>query len=267
MSENVKHLPIPQAAQQTSLTTIESFDELVQRSEFFAKSALIPTSLRGKPADVAIILQMGVEVGIGPMQALNGIEVIQGRPTVKPEMMLALIKARVPEAYIKIEVDPVKTIATCTMAPSRDRLDESFTSVWDMPRAVKAGLANKDNYKSQPLVMLKWRAVGEAARTVFSHLTRGIYAEEEMAYHDPSQSQDKGKEITDAIRASQMAAQQPQASSITPVPPPVIEAEHRKVEELPKEPVEPAFDPLGDYVAKVGKGWSDTSSKNSTLDR
>src|SRR5690606_25452238 len=84
----------PQKAQALAIT---NFDSLLRVSEFLAQSSLIPVSLRQKPADVAIVLSQGQELGLGPMQSLNGIEVIQGRPTIKPEMALALIRARIPD--------------------------------------------------------------------------------------------------------------------------------------------------------------------------
>lgn len=162
---------------------IASWEDLMGRAEFFAKSQLIPTTLRGKPADVAIILQMGWELGIDPMQAINGIEVIQGKPCVKPEMALALIRARVPGAVIQIKSGPES--CTVLMSRSKDDMSDAYETTWDKERARLMGLLNKDNYKNQLATMLKWRAVGDAARTVFPDLTKGLYVAEEMLDQDP----------------------------------------------------------------------------------
>lgn len=154
--------------------SIQAFERLEVMATKLAQSKLIPTALQNKPADVVIILQMGYELDMGPMQALNGIDVIQGKPSVKPEMQVAMIKSKAPDAYISIESDPVKMSVTVTMAPSRSRMDEKFVTTWDMKRARDMQLDTKDNYKKQPLVMLKWRALGEAARSVFPHITKGL---------------------------------------------------------------------------------------------
>lgn len=152
-----------------------SWNDMQRMAKAFSMSALIPSHLKGKFEDVLVLMQQGRELDIGPVQALNGINVIQGKPSVSPELQLALIRERAPEAFIKIEADDAKLEVRVTMAPSRARMDEGFTSTWDMKRAKLMGLDAKDNYKKQPLTMLKWRAVGEAARTVFPHITKGLY--------------------------------------------------------------------------------------------
>ncbi len=151
---------------------IQGWDDLIKRSEYLSQSQLVPLSLRGKPHDIAIVLQMGMEVGFSSMQALNSIEPIQGKPTIKPEAQLGLIYQNCPGAVIEIEVDTVKLIARVSMARSKD--SKPFVSVWDMDRAKKMGLATKDNYIKQPATMLRHRAVGEAARTVFPDVMRGL---------------------------------------------------------------------------------------------
>lgn len=159
---------------------ITNYDELQKRAIEIAKSSLIPVALRNKPADVAIILMQGAELGMAPLQALNSINVIQGKPTLGSEGGIALIRSKAPEAFIKIEMEPQSLLVKCTMAPSKERMDESFTSIWDMARAKEMGLVDKDNYKKQPLTMLKWRAVGEAARTVFPHILKGLKLDAEI---------------------------------------------------------------------------------------
>jgi hypothetical protein len=158
---------------------VTSWEDMQRMANAFAKSALIPQHLHNKFNDVLVILQTAKELNIPPMQAINGINVIQGKPSISPELQLALIRSKIPDAFVKIEVDEAKVSVKCTMAPSKERIDESFTSTWDMNRAKAMGLENKDNYRKQPITMLKWRAVGECARTVFPHVTRGLYNTEE----------------------------------------------------------------------------------------
>lgn len=158
---------------------VNSWNDMQRMAQAFSTSSLIPAHLKGKFADVLVILQQSKELGIGPMQGLNGINVIQGKPSVSPELQLALVRSAVPDAYIKVEVDHEKLVAKCTAAPSRDRMDEGYTSLWDMKRAKEMGLDTKDNYRKQPATMLKWRAIGEALRTVFPHVTKGLYNFEE----------------------------------------------------------------------------------------
>lgn len=141
-------------------------------TSMLAKSPLIPQSLRGKPADVFTILLMGRELGLEPMASLNNIHVIQGKPTMSAPMMIALVRRTYPDARIKIEVDEKAKVAKCTAARHQKDPDP-YTSTWDMNRAQMMNLIGKDNWKKQPMTMLKWRAVSDAIRTVFSDVLIG----------------------------------------------------------------------------------------------
>ncbi len=155
-----------------------AFNVMVKRSEFLARSQIIPKSLQGKPADIMVIFMMAMELDIPPMQALNGINVIQGKPTISPQLMLALIKKRLPNAYIKIV--EAEGEVECTMARDKSHLDDVFVSKWNFEKAKKMGLVSKDNYQKQLNTMLRWRAVGEAARIVFPDIISGTYLPDEF---------------------------------------------------------------------------------------
>lgn len=233
MSAEIKQLPV---SSQTGEVAIQSWGDLMQRAEFFAKSALIPQPLRNKPADVAIILQMGWELGIPPMQALNGIDVIQGRPAVKPELLIALIRSRLPNAYIKIESTEAE--ARVTMARDRNSLEEAYTATWNMQKAAKLNLASKDNYRTQPGTMLRWRAIMEAGRVIFPDMLKGLYSNDEIEGTSEAPVEDKGQKISETI--AQAAAEVNRESII-------------EVKGLPIEPIEPEEPeaephPILDYV-------------------
>ncbi len=94
-------------------TGIES-DQLANGMRFaqlVAKSTLAPTAFRGKPEDILIAIMMGHEVGLKPMQSLQNIAVINGRPSLWGDAMLALVQAHPKFEYIKEEDDGVQ--ATC----------------------------------------------------------------------------------------------------------------------------------------------------------
>lgn len=171
-----------------SLTTQDSglavFDatalnQAYEFSEKLAKSSIVPNQLRGKPADIMVVLQTGIEMGLSPMMSLRSVDVIHGTPALKPQTMLALIRSRFPKALIDIKDDGVGT-ATVRMARDRDYPDEGFTSVWTTERAQTMGLLSKDNWKKQKITMLRWRAVGEAARLTFPDLLMGLYSSQEV---------------------------------------------------------------------------------------
>jgi hypothetical protein len=179
MSEVTKEVEVIDKSGDITDKVVGSWNDMQRMAKAIAASALVPDHLKNKPTDVLVILQTAKELDIPPMQGVNGINVIKGKPSISPELQLALIRSRAPEAYIRIEANHEKEEVVCEMAPSKERRDEGFISVWNMKRAAQMGLAGNHNYKSQPLTMLKWRAVGEASRTVFPNITRGMYNTEE----------------------------------------------------------------------------------------
>ena len=70
-----------------------SFSELVQFAQMAAKSQLVPKEYRNQPEDIMLAVQLGSEVGLRPMQALQNIAVINGRPAVWGDALPGLCKA------------------------------------------------------------------------------------------------------------------------------------------------------------------------------
>ena len=71
--------------------TPTTFEGVVDFANQIAKSQMVPQSFRGKPEDIIVAVQWGNEVGLGPMAALQGISVINGKPSLGGEAMLALV--------------------------------------------------------------------------------------------------------------------------------------------------------------------------------
>ena len=140
-----------------------------------AKSKMIPYSLAGKTEDVFAIMLMGHELNIAPMTSLQNISVIQGRPTVSPQMMLGMIYRALPEALIRTEIDEKAKVVKVFGARSLKLKEYGYTATWDENKAGSMGLLGKDNYKKQLVNMLKWRATAEMCRVVFSDIIMGLY--------------------------------------------------------------------------------------------
>ena len=70
-----------------------TFDEAMRLSEMLAKSQMVPTGYRGKPEDVFVAIAWGREIGLAPLQSLQNIAVISGKPSVYGDAALALVQA------------------------------------------------------------------------------------------------------------------------------------------------------------------------------
>ncbi|WP_034340304.1 hypothetical protein [Deinococcus misasensis] len=152
----------------------DRFQTMCQMAEVFIRSRMLPPSIQTVEQAIVIMVK-GQELGLQPLQALNGINVIQGKPTVSPQTMLSLINRSGKAEDIKFEIG--QDFASCTMI-RKDRT--AHTERFGQKEAQSMGLLNKDNYKRQPLVMYKWRAVAACARIVFPDVIDGLYTPEEM---------------------------------------------------------------------------------------
>lgn len=157
-----------------SLALQTTWQDMVGQAEVLIKSGFLPNAIKTKEQALAIMLK-GQELGIPAWSALTGIYIIQGTPTVSPQLMLAMINRTGLLEDIQIEGDD----ASCTVAMKRKgRTPHAETFTTD--DAKKMQLDGKDNWKKQVAVMLKWRAVSACARVVFPDVIAGLYMPEEI---------------------------------------------------------------------------------------
>ena len=117
----------------------------------------------------------GDEVGLGPMQSLARISVIDGRPSLAAEAQRALILAAGHELWIE-----ESTITRCTVAGRRRDSDQTSRVTWTSDDAKRAKLDGKPNWRTYPRQMLLARASAELARAVFADAIGGLAATEEL---------------------------------------------------------------------------------------
>lgn len=158
-----------------------------EKAAILVKSKFLPKSIETPEQALAIILT-GRELGIGDMQALNNINVIQGKPTVPPQLMLALIN-RTGQLEDMLITDDGQCCAVTMKRRGRQPHSEAFsmkdaalmkTTEYIGGEKKTISLSEKYNWKQQPAVMRKWRAVAACARVVFPDVILGLYTPDEM---------------------------------------------------------------------------------------
>jgi hypothetical protein len=70
----------------------QNFGELVQFAKMAADSTMVPKDFIGKPANIMLAVQLGSEVGLSPMQALQNIAIINGRPAIWGDAVVGLVR-------------------------------------------------------------------------------------------------------------------------------------------------------------------------------
>lgn len=145
-----------------------------QQATTFVQSGLLPFAIK-TPEQALTIIAMGKALGIQPIVALNQINVIQGKPTIAPQLMLALIRRSGELQDMKVEDDGT----TCTVTMTR-KGESAHVETFGMEDAKSMQLAGKDNWQKQPKTMRKWRCIAAACRIVFPDVIWGMYTPEEM---------------------------------------------------------------------------------------
>lgn len=187
-----------QAGQPSYSMAPRNFEEAERLANIIANSGVCPTSLRGRPSDVLVILQMGHELRLQPMQALRTLGCINGLPFAYGDGFLALIKRHPDFIDIdeRIEGDITSGDATayCTMTR---RGQEPQTRQFSIKDAMRAGLWKKAGVWTQyPQRMLQHRARTYAGKDVFPDAVFGLMSEDEArsvtVQHDVPTPQNKG---------------------------------------------------------------------------
>lgn len=157
-----------------------TFGEAMEFAKMIAGSGMVPAAYRGKPADVLIAIQMGAELGFAPMQALRGIAVINGQPSVYGDAALALVRGSgLCESLVEhIEGDGDDVVAVCVA--KRRGQEEPIIGRFSIADAKRAQLLGKpgpwQQYRNRMLAM---RARGFVLRDGFADVLRGVITAEE----------------------------------------------------------------------------------------
>jgi len=140
-----------------------------------ANTELIPKELRGNvPAIIATILK-GRSIGLDDMSALTAIHFIEGKPTLSAETKVLLAR----RAGHSITGDFGD--GAVTVKGKRGDNGDEMAVTWTKEMAVRAGLADKKNWKTYPEAMLWARAVSQLCRMLFADALLGSsYTPEEL---------------------------------------------------------------------------------------
>lgn len=167
--------------------------EAIQFSEMLAKSQMVPRQYQNKPEDIMVAVQWGYEIGLAPLQALQNISVINGKPSVYGDAAMALVQASQVcdgiEEHIENEGTPNPVAVCIAKRKGRNPVIARF-SVED---AKRAGLWGKQGpWQAYPKRMLQMRARGFALRDAFPDVLKGLITAEEAADYP----QEAAKDIT-----------------------------------------------------------------------
>ena len=159
---------------------LQTMAEAMTYAKMVANSEFAPKEFRGKPESCLLAIDLGSSIGLSPIQSLQSIAVINGRPTIWGDAALALVQSSAVCEYVReyLEGDGDNLTAVCEA--KRQGYPSPSVSRFSVADAKKAGLWGKSGPWTQyPTRMLTLRARGFALRNAFADALRGLITAEE----------------------------------------------------------------------------------------
>jgi hypothetical protein len=219
----------------------------VEFAEIAARSNLVPKDYRGRAEDILLAVQLGSEIGLRPMQSLQNIAVINGRPAICGDAMPALCNA-IPVYQDLIETfdredDADFLTAVCT---AKRQGSTPVTAKLSFIDAKRAGLWTKTGpWQTYPRRMLQMRARSLALRDAFPDVLKGLISVEE-ALDLPAPS-----DRLPPTRTTIDAAPEPPLPTPAPSPPDAPPTETPVTLPAPETPANPPADASTDALYRL----------------
>lgn len=160
---------------------LRTIDDFWRFADGVAKSGLAPRGLN-KPEAIMVALEYGAELGLAPMQALSTVMVVNQRPALFGDGMLAVAQSSglledIVETCDGDETKPDTLKATCKV--KRKGRPTPVVKSFSWAQARQAGLTSSDTYKKYPARMLQHRARALALRDAMPDVLCGIMTVDE----------------------------------------------------------------------------------------
>lgn len=194
----------------------QPLDQQINYAKAMAVSNLLPVAYQNHPENVLVALEQGRALGIAPIQAMNQINVIKGKPALSADLIAALVRRA--GHRLRVEGDDTYAQVTIIRADDPDYIPKPVR--WDMERAKRAGLLGNPSWQKYPAAMLRARAISEAARAWANDALYGfIYTPEELDNNWlPDSDPDTGEPVHTAPAPVSVQSQVPQPHPTAPKP-------------------------------------------------
>ena len=159
---------------------LESFEALWRFAQCIAASPFAPRGME-KPEAIVPAIQLGLEIGLSPMSALQNVAVINGRPGIYGDAALALVRASGLCEYYTQRFEGEGDDRRAIVVSKRTDSPEPIESIFSVKDAKRAGLWGKQGPWTQyPDRMLLFRARGFNLRDNFGDVLKGMSTLEEL---------------------------------------------------------------------------------------
>lgn len=169
--------PIQFGAQGVQLASIE---DAFRFAKAICESGFAPKGME-KPESILVAIQLGAELGLTPMAALQNTAVINGRPAIYGDAALALVRSSgLLVSYKEEIVGEGATDSFGFRVTAVRKGDQTTVETFTVGDAKRAKLwAKAGPWTDYPQRMLRFRARGYALRDLFGDVLKGLRTVEE----------------------------------------------------------------------------------------
>lgn len=250
----MNEITIQNAQRGELLPAPKSTAEAMELAKTLASSQLIPKAFQQRPGDVFVAMMWSHSLGIPIVQGLQGIAVINGKPSLYGDALLAVCMGSGQMADIEETVTGTADNLTATCKVTRCGKPTPVVSTFSMADARAAGLLGKPGpWKQYTSRMLKMRARAFALRDAFPDVLSGIASAEEMQDVEGTATEKATENVAEQVakmprRRSKLPVQAPKEGTEAEVVKPAAPAQ-----ELPPPP-EPEPAPVSAPEAPAAEG-------------
>ncbi len=133
------------------------------------RTDFVPAHFRGNADAATAAILYGAEAGLSPLQALQGVYVISGRPAMYARTLLAVALGAGHQVWTE-ELTDHRAIV-CGRRRGGSTVERA---VWTIDRAKKAGYLKNQKYSTDPQAMLLARAQSDVCRRIAADALLGI---------------------------------------------------------------------------------------------
>lgn len=210
----------------------QDLDQALKFADMLSKSNIVPKDFQNNPGNILVAVQWGMELGLQPLQAMQNIAVINGRPSLWGDAVIGLVRSSPLCEYVNEESFDDK--AVCRV---KRRGEEEQIRIFTVDDARKAGLLGKQGPWTQyPKRMMQMRARSWALRDVFPDVLRGMPIAEEIMDIEPKDINSPPSRVTGT-----QAAEAARMQMIPATPSPERDALIQRLEAICKNDGQDAF--------------------------
>lgn len=164
---------------------VEAFELFQRKAKALAASDIIPEGYRGNLANVLVALEIAERIGASPLQVMQNLYLIQGRPSWSSSFLIATVNSCGRFTPLRFDVqgddpaaDGYRVRAFADDKGSKERCNGPWIT-WPMVKAEGWFKKSGSKWQTMPELMFMYRAAGFWSRVYAPEVSMGILTREE----------------------------------------------------------------------------------------